>query len=334
MKHLLLPLFLILFTATFCQAQNNSTAYQQLVADSAKRNGLTEASLRTPQLRQIYISTDIITKGNVTSKLNGEPLFKGRAQTIRTSAIFNIPIKSWGKNSVSATASYFAQDLKIGEIQWADGRAGNRDLDFNKFAVGLTANFQRRDSLFGKPVFYMASVSGLTNDASMVKKVSYLASAIFTFKQTATTRIAAGVLVNIDPSLSVPAFPVFSYWHQFNHQLELNITLPSGAGLRKTVTKNLWATLGTSLSGSVAFLNINYPNLPHDVNYTTLDLKTGLGLEYRLGKRFMFGANGGILSPLQARAFERNQSSKNYFLDNKLSNTPYINFSFSVLPFL
>lgn len=334
MKH---PVFLTvvgLFTTTLCSAQNNSNAYQQMAADSMKRSALTEASLTNPTLRQIHISTDIISKGDVTTNVNGQPLLKGKARTIRTSVLFNIPVASWGKNSVSASASYFAQDLKVTDIQRLDGSTGNPNLDFNKAAVGLSATFQRRDSLFGKPVFYMASISGLTNSASSVKKVSYLASAIFLLKQTPQTRISAGLLVNIDPSLNVPVFPVVSYWHQFDNKLELNFALPSGAGLRKAVTENLWATFGTSLSGSVSFINFNYPNLPRDVNYTTIDLKTGLGIEYRLAKRFMLGVNGGILSPISARAFDRNKSSKDYFLDNKLSNTPYVNFTFSVLPFL
>lgn len=334
MKYFLFPNLLILFAATYCSAQNNSNVYQRVVADSLKKNAISEAAINNPTLRQIHISTDLISKGEITSKLYGQPLFKGKGQTIRTSAIFNIPVKSWGKNSVVATTSYFAQHLKIDEIERPDGTLSSNEIEYNEFTVGLTATFQRRDILFGKPVFYMASISGLTNEASSIKKLSYLGSAIFLLKQTSTTRIATGIIVNIDPSMSVPAIPLFTYWHKFGNNLEFNVGVPTGIGLKKAITKNLWANIGTSVSGSVAFLNLDYQNLPKDVNYTTIDLKNGLGLEYRLAKKFMFGVNGGILMPINARAFERNQSSNDYFLDNKLNKTPYINFTFSILPFL
>ena len=323
-----------LITTNFCFAQNNSNAYQQLQADSAFKRGITEASLRSPGLRMLHISTDIISKGDISNSVYGKPVFKGKAQTIRTSVLLNIPVYSWGKNSVTASGSFFQQDLKMSDIHRVDGSAGNRDLEFNKYAFGLSASFQRRDSLFGKPVFYLASVSGLTNDASTIKKLSGLASVIFTLKQTPRTRFGLGAVVSIDPSVPIPGSLVVNYWHMFNKNLELNVILPSGASLRQTVSKNLWLSLGTSLSGSVAFQELNYPGIPKDINYSTLDLKSGLGIEYRFAKMFVLGANGGILSPLQARAFERNESSKDYFLENKLSNTPYFNVAFSILPFL
>jgi hypothetical protein len=68
-------------------AQNNSNAYQKVLADSMKRNALSKAALNYPALRQIHISTDMITKSDVTSNLSGQSLFKGKAQTIRTSVL-------------------------------------------------------------------------------------------------------------------------------------------------------------------------------------------------------------------------------------------------------
>lgn len=334
MKYYLFSSLLFLLTTTYSSAQNNPNVSQQATADSLKKDAISQAAINNPALRQIHISTDIIGSGDITSKLYGQPLFKGKARTVRTSAILTVPVKSWGNNSITATGSYYAQHIKVNEIEMPDGSFSDHEINYNKFTVGLTATFLRRDILFGKPVFYMASITGLTNEASSIKKLSYLGSAIFLLKQTQSTRVLAGVIINIDPSLNIPAIPLFTYWHKFKNNVELNIGIPTGFGLRKEVTKNMWANLGTSISGSIAFFNLNYPNVPTDVNYTVLDLKNGLGLEYRLAKRFMVGVNGGVLTPMSARAFERNQSSKNYFLDNKLGNSGYINFTFSVLPFL
>ena len=50
--------------------------------------------------------------------------------------------------------------------------------------------------------------------------------------------------------------------------------------------------------------------------------------------RFGFLMNGGILNPLQAREFEQGAKSSGYFIRNKISPAPFINFSISFLPFL
>ncbi|TDQ11184.1 DUF6268 family outer membrane beta-barrel protein [Pedobacter metabolipauper] len=333
MKHYLIPTTVFLLAATFCSAQSISEVSKGLAIDSIRKMQMEQAALRNPVLRQINISTDVITRGDISGKINGDPLFKGKASTVRTTALFNVPVKSWGKNSVSTSISYFQQRLKVDEVQSFQPGLSNDDVIFNKSTVGLTASFQRRDSLFGKPVFYMASVSGVTNDAGSIKKLSYLGTALFPIKQTATTRYSAGVVINIDPSLKIPAFLLFTYWHKFKNDLEFNLNLPSQIAFRKGLSDRLSATAGTSLSGSLAFFELNQPNVPHDANYTTIDLKTGIGVEYRIGKKFVFGMNGGILTPLSARAFDRTKTSDEYFLNNKISNAPYVNFSFSVLPF-
>ena len=334
MKYYLISTALLSVASTFCSAQTVSEVSKTLAQDSIKKSYLQQAAIKNPVLRQVNISTDIITKSDITSNLNGNPLFKGKASTIRTAAIFSIPVKSWGKNSISTTVSYFQQNLKVTDVQSFQPGLSNDDLKFNKSTVGLTASFQRGDSLFNRPVYYSASISGLTNDASSIKKISYLAMAIFPLKQTATTRYSLGLVINIDPSLNVPAFVLFNYWHKFNNNLELNVSMPSRIELRKEFSDKLWATAGTSLSGSIAFFQMDRPNIPKDNNYTTMDLKNGAGVEYRLGKKIIVGANGGILVPVSARAFERNQSSGDYFLKNKLGATPYMNFTFSILPFL
>lgn len=102
---------------------------------------------------------------------------------------------------------------------------------------------------------------------------------------TARTRFSGGIVVNIDPSLKIPAFLIFSYWHRFENQLELNFTLPSSAGLRREFSDRFWMTLGTSLGVSLAFFDSNNTNLPKDANYTIIDLKSGIGTEYRGGKK-------------------------------------------------
>jgi hypothetical protein len=338
-----LPLFMkntyqlttvLLFISFSAFAQTGREIAIKKMTDSIKLTALSEIAKTNPRLRQLHISTDVISRGDISSKLYGNPLFKGKARTVRTNMAFNVPIKSWGKNSVSASVSYFQQHLQITGIESFSPTLSNEDRVFNKSTVGLSAAFQRRDSLFGRPVFLMASILGITNNTSSIKRISYLGTAIFPLRQTATTRYSVGIILNIDPSLKVPVVPFFTYWHKFGNGLEFNFNAPQQVGVRKAFSDKFWATFGSSLSGSVAFFNLTDPHVPNDVNYTTIDLKTGPGIEYRFAKKFIVGVSGGLLTPLSARVFDRNKTSSDYFISNKLSNVPYVNFSFSVLPFL
>ncbi|MCD0487590.1 DUF6268 family outer membrane beta-barrel protein [Pedobacter sp. MC2016-14] len=329
-----LVLSAMFFLVVNCGLAQTKPELSKHTKDSLSRIYLDNAAILNPVLRQVTVSTDLISRGDIESKLMGEPLMKGKSSTIRTTVNLNLPVASWGKNSLAVSGTFFQQKINVSDVQSFSPTLGNEDFDFNKGTFGLTASFTRADLLFGRAVYYMASATGVTNDLAEVKRLSFLGTAVFPLKQTATTRYAAGVVVNIDPSLKIPAFLIFSYWHKFQNKIELNVTLPNSFGLRRAFSDRFWATLGTSLSGSLAFFELNQANLPRDANYTTIDLKSGLGVEYRVGKKMIFGINGGILTPLSARAFDRRESSSEYFLNNKLSNVPYVNFSFSLLPFL
>jgi len=115
-----------------------------------------------------------------------------------------------------------------------------------------------------------------------------------------------------------PVSSLFTYRHRFKNNIEANIGLPTGMNLRKEVSERLWLTLGNTISGSLAFLNINSPNLPNNANYTTIDLKNGIGAEYRVGKKMIFGINSGILTPISSRAFDRRKTTSDYFVINSL----------------
>jgi len=333
MKRSIISLVTVIVAFNFCYAQQKQEPSKKTM-DSIGRARLEEAAILNPVLRQVTVSTDLIGKGNIESSLLGSPLLKGKASTLRTTIVMNLPVVSWGKNSFGISGTFFQQEIRVSDIQSFSPTLGNEDVVFNKGTFGLTASFTRRDSLFGRPVYYMASATGVTNDIEKVKRVSFLGTAVFPLKQTATTRYSIGAVINIDPSLKVPAFVIFNYWHKFANKLELNVNMPSGVGLRREFSNRFWATAGTTLGGSLAFFDLNSANLPKDANYTTIDLKSGIGAEYRIGKKMIFGINGGVLTPLSARAFDRKENSSEYFVKNKLSNVPYVNFSFSLLPFL
>ena len=104
---------------------------------------MVEASLKNPILRQGSISTDIIAPVNIQSYLNGNKQFDARIKLVRTNAIFNVPVKSWGKNTITATGSVFQQHINLSAITpIASGFNLGDHQTVNKLTVDLRAALQ------------------------------------------------------------------------------------------------------------------------------------------------------------------------------------------------
>jgi len=335
MKLLHFPFFFFLLIAKSVSAQTDAESAQKQMMDSIKNVYLTEAAIRNPLLRQVTISTDVISSSNIRSQLYGNDLFEGKLSQVRTKALLSIPLKSWGKNSLSASFSLFHQHFNLHDVKFIQPIANSfNERSVDKLTVGFTGSYTRVDSLFGRQIIYMGSLSGLTGRSSSIQKVSYLGGVILTLKQTPEKRVSVGLLLNLDPSIDIPVIPFYTYWRKYQNGMELNVNLPQEVSVRKSLSDRFWASFGTSISGSVAFFRYAEPGFPKDVNFSIVDLKTGPKIEYRFAEKLIFGLNAGLLTPIQARQFEVSEKANDYFLKNKINSTPFVNFSISVLPFL
>ncbi|WP_447640038.1 MULTISPECIES: DUF6268 family outer membrane beta-barrel protein [Chitinophagaceae] len=314
-------------------SQTGTSIDHTATSDSARKNVMEDAAIQNPQLRQITLSADVIGRSVVHTDVNGNRLLDANVDQIRTASLFNIPVIHWDKNTVGLSILTLQQIAHFRDVSSTVDLSGI-DLNYNKLTVGTTVSFSRRDSLLGLPIYYNAAISALSNDVKSVKKMSYLAGLTFALKQTPTTRFMFGAMLNIDPSLNIPVIPIISYWHKFGNELELNLNLPTQVNVKKQFGNRLWVNAGTSITGSLAFFDIDKPNIPQQVNLSSLELKTGIGVEYRLMKKIMIGANAGYLSNLQSRGFDRHLRINNYFLKNTYSSVPYANLTISILPFL
>ncbi|MDR2269490.1 MAG: hypothetical protein LBF27_01175 [Sphingobacterium sp.] len=315
-------------------AQTGSNADQKRIADSTLNLYRREAAFRTPTLRQVVISTDLISSSKVKSELLGTPLLEGKLKQIRMNALVNLPLKRWGKNSLSSSFSMSRQHFELTDIKALQPQTSTANSKTDKLAVGFSINYTRLDSLFGTQVVYMASMSGLTGRGDAIQRLNWLGGVMFTLTQQADRSSSIGFLINIDPSINVPFVPVYTYWRKYQNNIELNINLPEQVSLRKPLGNTMAATLGTSFSGSYSFFKFDQPGIPNYANFSSLELKTGLGIEKRFGKIVMFGLNAGILSPIQSRMFGTSEQSKKYFVKNDLKSSSYLNFTLSLLPFI
>jgi hypothetical protein len=335
MKLFVLSVLFLFFMVAEALAQTPAELYRKRMMDSIKMVYLTEAAIRNPALRQITVSTDLVSRTRVDTKLYGNKVLDGEMSQVRTTALINVPVKSWKKNSISTSFSLFNQYFDVNQITSPLPDSVKDPHGYrNKLTVGFTASYVRVDSLFGRRVIYTSSITALTGDASSIQKISFLGGVFFTLKQTRVTSISAGVIVNIDPASTIPVLPYFSYRHQFKSNVELNISLPQMITLRKPLSKNCWVSLGTAIAGSVAFDQTTRQGIPGNINYSGIDLKTGGGVECRFGKIFMIGLNAGMMTPVMSRFYERGKNSRDYFVSNKINSTPFLNVTVSVLPFL
>lgn len=325
----------LILSAISVHAQTGTVLDQTAIADSIKSERMTKAAIMNPILRQVTMSGDVMGESKFHTDMNGKRILDGKMLQYRTASLFNIPVLRWNKNTFNVSVLTLQQIAHFSDVTSGTSPVSKELLNYNKLTVGVSASYSRVDSLFGLPVYYTAAVSGTSNDVKSVKKMSYLAGAVFTVKQTRSTRISLGGMVNIDPSLSIPFLPVIGYWHQFNNGLELDINLPSRFALKKQYGQRFWVSAGTSITGNISFFNNQtYSGIPADVNYTSMELKTGLGMEYLIGKKIMVGVNGGLFSNIKSKAFDKDKTVKDYFIQSSFSAVPYVSFSVSVLPFL
>lgn len=314
--------------------EKKAPVYNERTLDSIKMVFLRQAAVRIPAIRQANASVEVLGKTDIDAKLYGNDLFKGKAQVTRIRADVNLPIITFGKNTVTAAVNGLQQRFKITDVTSYSPLIPEFENSLNTTTLSFRLGLTRVDSLFNRPFLLSAGITAVTDEKAKQVRINYLALAAITLKRTATTSITVGLIGIIDPSSTLPAFPYFSYWHKFNNGMEFFADAPSKISVRKPVSTNGTLIFGTELTGTLAFLNAEKSFLPAQNIYTTTELKVGPAFEYRISRDIILGVQGGLLNTFNSWVLEKNAKRSDYILSNKLGATPYINFTVSVLPFI
>jgi hypothetical protein len=104
----LIVLLLSCHKITFCQ-----TSGREMTSDSLAKVRVTDYLIRYPEIRPLYISTDVIGQSDYRSKLLGDPFSEGKIKTIRTAINVHLPVKKWKSSSLSASLNYTHQAISI-----------------------------------------------------------------------------------------------------------------------------------------------------------------------------------------------------------------------------
>ena len=327
-----LTLFLLTVGGSFAQTVSETTTKK--AADSSKMANLGAAAINYPMLRQVAISTDIMSGRDITAKFNGSPLFKAKTQLTRIGANFNLPVAQWGKNSITANISYLHERNDLSQVESYNPQIPVRNSAINTTTIGFTASYMRIDTLFNHQVIYSASITGLTDELSRVRSASEILGINVPFTRTATTSFSAGLYYINNPTSPTHIIPFISYWHKFEiGNIQLFADFPSRVILKKQLSPKSWVSFGSELGGSQSFLTLNQP-FPHNSISSTMEIKTRAGFEYLVSKKILFGVNGGMSSTLSSRVFKQGDKQSDYFIKSSGGTVPYISFSISFLPFL
>lgn len=331
-KTLLLNILLLISIVGY--AQQTAEEVRRKTVDSVKISYLRKAAFKYPTLRQASISSEIISRTNINSRLFGNELFDGRAQIYRTRANLIIPVTQWGKSAIVMSVGIIHQKIDLTHVKNADGKnpGTNQTIFRTTFATG--GSLTRTDSIFNRSFTINAGASVFSNQS--FSKFRFIARGLIStpIKKTPTKSITVGLVIVADPSSRLPVLPFISFYQKLKWTgSELFIDLPYRVVLRKELSPKSALSFGSTLEGGFFFLTANQPALNYDLTYSSLDFRTGFVYEYLVNKSIVIGLSSGIFTTASSRLREWKRNQKSDFIENRTGTTPYINLTISLLPF-
>lgn len=336
-------LVLLLTGCGYAYGQQPDTAREKMVAvmkqkmmDSIRSARIEDAALMYPRLRQLTIIHHSNAEGNIDSKLHGNEFFTGRIRSSRTSLNLNVPILTQKKNIVVASVGFVHQFIELSKITNYDSRFVVSQESVNIPMLNLAASVSRRDTILHIPVSFSASVGGLFNPDFTSKQFRLLGLVTVPVIRRENTNMTVGVALTIDPAAVLPVLPIISYSHKFNSiNTDLFVDIPSRVALRKAVTKKNFVTVFSELTGNNSFFGITDPTplLPNRMNFSTVELKSGVLFEHRLTKKAVVSLSGGLNTTIRSKLIKVDGKQSEYVIKNKTPAMPYIQIGFSLLPF-
>jgi hypothetical protein len=323
----------MLFYGFGTYAQNMFSAASIHPADTLREESEDQA-IRYPALRQASITTDLFGSTHYASKLNGANFSSGESRNVRISSYFSIPIIRRGLNVISATVYHNQQFSNIREVGNALAEPQVMEGDSSQSTLGLSLNFSRTDAIFHTPVIYSAVLTGLSDNLETLRRFNFNGSITFPLKRTPDVYFSVGLLVLIDPSAPIPVLPVINYFRKLNNNgLQLILDFPQGASLKQSLSSKAWIYVGTTANTYVSFYKYAGSALPERFSNNTIELKSGPGFEYLLGRYVMLGVSGGINNIVSARTIAKGSNYNEAFIRTTGGSAPYAEFRISFLPF-
>ncbi|QNK62980.1 hypothetical protein H7F33_00185 [Pedobacter sp. PAMC26386] len=247
----------------------------------------------------------------------GEGEFSG--ERLKISALFPVYEKnnfklSAGANYTRTSFSYYGKEAP--DALYNKGKTAKDDFD-----ALFSAGYQ--NTLWGKPIFYNATVIMGSSNFFNIKKLSGSLSSSLVLKRGAATFSTLGLYVNLDRSTILPFFPVYSYWHKFTNSLwEIDLVLPQRVMARRSGVLGGWLSTGVELTNNSFFLKQDAEGQYRAGNYEWIsnEINSYAGYEHLLGKNFLLGIKGGYRNALTTRLIKVNDNFNDYKSRTKIAS--------------
>ena len=259
-----------------------------------------------PLFRPLIIQSGLLPGRRLQPTYRGAAIDDVRARPgSQLRALLTAPLLLTKPVTVLASLSYLRESAGF------DGHVrgfGPLDLAYARQEVGLSISALHQDSLWGRPVTYLASLTGQSRNVKSLEKLTGGVTAILTLRSTPRTRLSAGLTLQLNPSQAIPVIPVVSYWHRYaRSRWELDAVLPSRVHLRRPLPAGKgWLSVGTDLVTTHSFGPGAALGLGSTLEATTANLQTGVLVEYPLMRFLLGGLRAGLDSPLSMQVGRKN----------------------------
>lgn len=287
-------------------------------------------SYPSPALRPLLIQSGLLPGRRLLTAQRGGPLREATAYAgHQLRAVGMVPLLLSRPLVVLAGFSYLREQGSY-DREPASPQRRATPLAYLRHDVALSLTFIRQDSLFRRPVLYMASVTGMSRSVGGLEKITGGATALLTLRGSPQTKLAAGFTAQLNPSVSLPLLPVLSYWHRLGQSpWEIDALLPLRAHLRRPLLANkCWLSLGTEMLSTHSFGSGIGPWPAATVEASTTSAQTGVLFEYVLGPYCLVGIRGGLDTPVAMSLSQKN--SPDPIWQTSAANTAYVGLNFSL----
>ncbi|MGJ1261859.1 DUF6268 family outer membrane beta-barrel protein [Sphingobacterium spiritivorum] len=291
---------------------------------------LAYAALKFTELRPFNAEYSYLSPYNYSSSMSDKDLPDRKMTNFSLAKVgINLNLIKKQKWALGTTLGYryIMTESEPIHTTGADKALQSDDYQTHFTSVNL-AYFTR---LFNKMTIFSSSIVVDGSEKSF-ERVRGLVTGNMILKANRQTKMAVGLLLNIDPAAQIPFVPTFLYEHEFDNGIIADINLPRNLMLRKHVFSKGRVSMGAELDGTSFYL-YNIDGSSQKYQYSQLDINSGLVYEHLLGNYFIITAKTGARIVPTARVFEKEKSFEDYIYKTKPDPAFYFNIGLFFNPF-
>lgn len=276
------------------------------------------------QARTFNLYWETSPTNDYTLSQNGNEIEKGKMTDIHTIKFAaTVPVLLLKNFSLFANGQFNSYQFKTtsNDNNGESVLFSKNDGGYNYYEGTVVGTYRTR--IGNKPLMLIGSAFGDGWNEGF-GKAQGMFSAIMIFKQSPTTSFSAG-LYGMTLYETIPIFPIITYWHQFNQNLSIDVTLPSRAYMRLQFSDKHRFSLGASLASEHFYMKPGMKDVPDVAYFNKSTIKPELVYEYIIDQHFYLIARAGGSAMISGGLYDTNRKG--------IDGDPYVKFKQPMTPF-